>query len=173
MLSKRIEEALNKQVAIEAQSSHVYLTMASWVEAAGYEGATNFLYQHADEERQHMLKLVHFINERGGKAIIPALEQAKIDYSNLTEVFQRILDHEVWVTQTINELVHICLEERDYTTHNFLQWYVSEQIEEEALARAIMDKLALIGNDKGGMYLFDRDIASMVVTSAAAPGAAQ
>lgn len=173
MLSKRIEEALNKQVKIEAQSSHIYLAMASWVEAAGFEGATNFLYQHANEERQHMLKLVHFINERGGEAKIPALEEPKVDFANITEVFQEILDHEVYVTQTINELVHICLEERDYTTQNFLQWYVSEQIEEEALARAVMDKLALIGSDKGGLYLFDRDIASMNVTSAAAPGAIQ
>lgn len=173
MLSPRIEEALNKQVEIEAQSSHIYLAMASWVEAAGYEGSTNFLYAHSDEERMHMLKLVHFINERGGNAIIPSLTQPSVDFNNLTEVFQQILDHEVMVTQSINELVHICLEERDYTTHNFLQWYVSEQIEEEALARTVMDKLALIGNDKGGLYLFDRDIASMTVTSAAADNAGQ
>ena len=86
---------------------------------------------------------------------------------DLNHVFQDLHDHEVKVSQMINELVHICLEHRDYTTHNFMQWYVAEQIEEEALARTILDKLALIGNDKGGLYLFDRDIAQISVTSAA------
>ena len=87
----------------------------------------------------------------------------------LTHVFQDFLDHEVKVSSLINDLVHICLQNRDYTTQNFLQWYVAEQIEEEALARTILDKLKLIGDDKGGLYLFDRDVNQLMVTSAAAP----
>ena len=172
MLSKRIENGLNGQVTSEGNSSQYYLSMASWAELQGFEGTSEFLYKHAEEERMHMLKLVRFINERGGQAEIPALDQPPKAWKNITEMFQDLLNHELKVTNQINELVHISLEEKDYTTHNFLQWYVSEQLEEEALARSIMDKLKLIGNDKGGLYLFDRDIAGLVVTSAADPGAA-
>lgn len=158
MLSKKIEAALNGQVAIEANSSQAYLAMASWAENQGLSGTASFLYTHSDEERMHMLKLVKFINERGGKALIPALKQPGTNYSNITEIFKALLDHETKVTKEINSVVDLCLKEKDYTTHNFMQWYVSEQIEEEALARNLIDKLNLIGNDKGGLYLFDRDL---------------
>ena len=169
MLSKVIEEALNKQVTVEAASSQVYLAMASWAETRGYEGVSNFFYSQSDEERQHMLKLVKYVNERGGHAHIPEINEPSKMFDCLTHVFQDFLDHEVKVSSLINDLVHICLENRDYTTQNFLQWYVAEQIEEEALARTILDKLKLIGDDKGGLYLFDRDINQLTVTSAAAP----
>ncbi len=158
MLNKKVEEALNNQIQIEAESSQFYLAMASWAETEGLNGTAAFLYEHSDEERFHMLKLVKFINERGGHAIVPALKQPPITFESIQQIFQNLLDHEVAVTQSINEVVHICLQEKDYTTHNFMQWYVSEQIEEEGLARTIMDKLNMIGNDKGGLYLFDRDM---------------
>jgi ferritin len=158
MLSKKIEAALNGQVAIEANSSQAYLAMASWAENQGLSGTAAFLYTHSDEERVHMLKLVKFINERGGKAVIPALKQPGTNYKTITEIFKALLDHETKVTNEINSVVDLCLKEKDYTTHNFMQWYVSEQIEEEALARTLIDKLNLIGNDKGGLYLFDRDL---------------
>ncbi len=167
MLHKEIEEALNMQVASESDSSNLYLAMASWAETNGYEGSADFLYQHSDEERMHMLKLVKYINERGGHAKITSLGEPKRNFDSLTDVFEGLLNHELKVSEQINELVHICLQRRDYTTHNFLQWYVAEQIEEEALARSVMDKLKLIGNDKGGLYLFDRDVAQMSVISAA------
>jgi ferritin len=160
MLNTKIESALNKQVQLESESSQYYLAMASWAENNGYNGVANFFYKHSDEERTHMLKLVRYINERGGKAKIPALPAVTTSFKSLDAVFQNLLKHEVNVSNEINNMVEICLKEKDYTTHNFLQWYVAEQIEEEALARNILDKLNLIGNDKGGMYLFDRDLAS-------------
>ena len=169
MISKDIEAALNKQISAEANSSHLYLAMASWAETRGYEGVSNFFYSQSDEERQHMLKLVKYANERGGHAHIPEINEPSKMFDCLTHVFQDFLDHEVKVSSLINDLVHICLENRDYTTQNFLQWYVAEQIEEEALARTILDKLKLIGDDKGGLYLFDRDVNQLMVTSAAAP----
>lgn len=161
MLNPKIEKALNQQVHLEAESSQIYLSMASWAEVQGYEGIATFLYQHSDEERMHMLKLVKFINERGGHGVVPALKQPPSKFKGVKELFQQVLDHEILVSSEINKLVDSCLKEKDYTTHNFLQWYVSEQIEEEALARKIMDKLKLIGTDPGGMYFFDRDISSM------------
>lgn len=162
MLSEKIESTLNKQVQIEAQSSQVYLAMASWAEVQGFEGVSQFMYAHSDEERMHMLKLVKFINERGGHAMVPALEAPSPKFGSFKDMFQTLLDHEIMVSQAINDLVHITLEERDYATHNFLQWYVAEQIEEEALARNILDKINLIGDDKGGLYLFDSDIKQLV-----------
>jgi ferritin len=161
MLSKKIESLLNKQVELEAASSQYYLAMASWAEVTGFNGVSTFLYKHSDEERMHMLKLIQFVNERGGHGLVPSLKAPTTQFKGIQEVFEQILKHEIHVSAEINKLVDRCLAEKDYTTHNFLQWYVSEQIEEEALARRILDKLNLIGNDKGGMYLFDRDLQSM------------
>lgn len=161
MLNKKVEKALNDQVKVEAESSQAYLAMASWAEIHGFSGTATFLYHHSDEERMHMLKLVRFINDRGGHAIIPALKQPSRDYKSLNHVFKTLHDQEVQVTAEINGVVDICLKEKDYTTHNFMQWYVSEQIEEETLARNILDKLRLVGSDSGSLYLFDRDLVSM------------
>ncbi len=161
MLSESITKALNEQVALEGSSSQYYLAMASWAENNGLNGVSNFLYRQSDEEREHMLKLIRYINERGGKAIIPALSEPPREFDSLPNIFEQVLSHEVNVSKEINNLVGTCLNERDYTTHNFLQWYVAEQIEEEALAKSILDKLNLIGNDKGGLYLFDRDLSSL------------
>jgi ferritin len=167
MLTPTIEKALNEQIRIEAESSQFYLAMASWAETQGINGTAQFLYQHSDEERMHMLKLVRFVNERGGHAIIPKLDQPPKEFKGVRDVFEKLLKHETMVTDEINKVVDVCLKEKDYTTHNFMQWYVSEQIEEEALARTIMDKLNLIGNDKGGLYLFDRDLTSIAPDTAA------
>jgi len=161
MLNKKVEKALNEQIRIEAESSQAYLAMASWAEIQGYQGTAAFLYLHSDEERLHMLKLIRFVNDRGGKAIIPKLEQPAREYKSLRHIFTALHDHEVGVTADINNVVDICLSEKDYTTHNFMQWYVSEQIEEETLARNILDKMKLVGTDNSALYLFDRDLASM------------
>ncbi|MBK7886619.1 MAG: ferritin [Bacteroidetes bacterium] len=161
MISKKIEKLLNQQIDLEADSSSFYLAMASWAERSGYNGVSAFLYRHSDEERLHMLKLIKFVNERGGAALIPALKSPPINFKGVSEVFELLLKHEVKVSNEINKLVEHCLADKDYTTHNFLQWYVAEQIEEERLARNLLDKIKLIGSDKGGMYLFDRDLETM------------
>jgi ferritin len=166
MVSKKIEKELNNQILMEAESSQTYLAMASWADSQGYNGTVNFLYKHSDEERVHMLKLVRFLNDRGGQAVIPALSKPVDKYKSVSQMFRTLLEHEMKVTEMINHIVAICLEEKDYTTHNFLQWYVAEQIEEETLAKMIMDKLKLIGDDKGGLYLFDRDIETLSAPSA-------
>lgn len=168
MLSKNIEIALNKQIRIEAESSQTYLSMACWAEIQGLEGVANFMYAQSDEERLHMLKLIKYVNERGGQSIITDLKAPKTAFGNFKEMFEELYKHELFVSDSINKLVHITFEEKDYATHNFLQWYVAEQIEEEAQAKTILDKINLIGEDRGGLYLFDRDIQILSVTSAAA-----
>ncbi len=164
MVSQEIEEALNYQIKMEAHASMQYLAMASWAEINGFNGVAGFFYNQSEEERAHMLKLIKFVNERGGEAVIPALEAVKNDFKDLKHIFDTFLASEEAVTQNVNKIVFQCLEAKDYTVHNFMQWYVSEQAEEEALARTILDQLKIIGNDKGGLYLFDRDIEKVDVT---------
>lgn len=163
-MNTRVQEAINGQIAKEASSSYYYLAMASWAENQGLNGTAKFLYAQSDEERFHMLKLIKFINERGGKAVIPTITtQPPSEFDSLEKVFELLLEHEILVTQSVNNLVDICLQEKDYTTHNFVQWYVSEQLEEEATARTILDRIKLIDGDKGGMYIFDRDLEKSIV----------
>ncbi len=165
MLSKSVEEALNRQLKHEADSSQIYLAMASWAETQpGLQGVTEFFYAQSEEERQHMLKLMVYINERGRSGIVSALEQPTTKFPSLIKVFQEFMKNEIGVSESINDIVHLTLQEKDYATYNFLQWYVAEQIEEERLARTLNEKLELIGSDKGGMYLFDRDIVSYRAT---------
>jgi len=167
MIVKKVEELLNTQITVEAESSQIYLAMACWAEVKGLQGVAQFMYAQSDEEREHMLKLVKFVNERGGHARISALKAPNVTFNSFKDMFQMLLDHEIFVSESINELVHVTLQEKDYATHNFLQWYVAEQIEEEAMARTILDKINLIGDDKGGLYLFDRDIEQLTANSSA------
>ena len=162
-MNKRVEKALNEQVEKEASSSQFYLAMASWAEGQGLSGTAKFLYTHSDEERFHMLKLIKFINERGGEAVIASLKSPQKEFKSLETVFKMLLKHELMVTESINNLVDVCLQEKDYTTHNFVQWYVSEQLEEEALARTILDKIVLINGDNAGLYMFDRDLENATI----------
>ncbi len=163
-MNKKIEAVLNKQIKIEAESSQIYLSMACWAEVQGFEGVAQFMYAQSDEERAHMLKLIKYVNERGGHALITELAAPnKLSFENLKTMFQDLYKHELFVSKSINDLVGITFKEEDYSTHNFLQWYVAEQIEEEAQAKNILDKINMIGEDKGGLYLFDRDIQKMAV----------
>lgn len=168
MLSKNIEAALIKQIRIEAESSQVYLSMACWAENQGLEGVAQFMYNQSDEERMHMLKLIKYVNERGGHAIITDLKAPKTSFGTFQQMFEELYQHELFVSNSINELVHVTFDEKDYATHNFLQWYVAEQIEEEAQAKNILDKINLIGEDRGGLYLFDRDIQQLGAANAVA-----
>ncbi len=161
MLTKKVESALNEQIKLEFFSSHLYLSMASWAEVSGYKGSADFLFQHAEEERIHALKLFRYVNDRGGKAIAGTVEQPKDTYESIASVFKEILEHEILISSAINNLVGTCMDERDFTTTNFLQWYVTEQIEEESTFRTVLDKLNLLGDDKAKMYMFDNDIVKM------------
>ena len=156
MLKKKIEEMCNRQVEREGYSSNLYLAMATWAETSGFEGIAEWLYAQAEEEKGHMMKFIKYVNERGGNAVIPAFKKPPVDYKNIDEMFKEVLKHEEFITASINEIVTLTLEEKDYNTLNFLQWFVMEQVEEESSVRNIIDKLHLVG--KNNMYQFDRDI---------------
>jgi len=159
MLKKKIEDICNRQVEREGYSSNLYIAMASWAETSGFSGVAAWLYSQADEERLHMLKFIKYINERGGKAVMPALKKPAAEFKSVEDVFQEVLKHEEFVTASINEIVGLTLEEKDFNTNNFLQWFVMEQVEEEASVRTIIDKIRLVG--KINMYQFDKDILSL------------
>ena len=161
MLNKNVEKKLIEQIEKEGYSSNLYLAMASWAESNGFEGIAGWMYAQSDEERTHMLKIVKYVNERGGHALIGGLDEPPVDFSGIKALFEKVYEHEQMITASINDIVDVCLTEKDFTTHSWLQWFVNEQIEEEASVSAILDKLKLLGDQNNNLYLFDRDILGM------------
>jgi len=159
MLKNKVEEFLNRQVEREEYSSNLYLSMAVWAETTGLSGVAEWFYSQSDEERLHMLKFVKYINDRGGKAIIGAVKQPPSDFESINTIFLQVLKHEQFISESINEVVEVCAEEKDFTTQNWLQFFVNEQIEEEASVQLILDKLKLVGENN--LYMFDRDIMTL------------
>jgi ferritin len=168
MLSPKVLDALNKQVHMEANASQKYLAMACWCDANSMEGCARFFYRHTDEERMHMLKLVHYINDAGGKVVTPAIEQPQLEYSNVKEVFETAYLHEQKVSESIDNLIELCMLQKDKQTANFLQWYLNEQHEEEALYRTLIDRINLIGIEGRGLYFIDKEVDEISAKKAAA-----
>ncbi|MCH2044114.1 MAG: ferritin [Saprospiraceae bacterium] len=158
MLNEKVYKALNQQIEVEADSSAIYLAMASWCDKEGLAGCAQFFYAQSDEERMHMLKLVHYINEMDAHAIVPGLTAPKIDYPSIQDVFQIVYKQEKLVTESIHKIMDICNECNDHATIHFLQWYVAEQREEEAQVREILDKIRLIGSGGQSLYYIDKEI---------------
>jgi ferritin len=158
MLSAKIQEALNAQIVMEGNAAASYLAMASWCDGEGLSGCAAFFYAQSDEERMHMLKIVHYINEMDGRAIIPASHQPENDYESVQSLFKLVYEQEKEVTASINKLMSLCQEEHDHATMVFLQWYVAEQREEEAQVRDILDKIKMIGDGAQSLYYIDKEL---------------
>jgi len=161
MLKKSVEAALNQQIATEASASFLYLALASWCDMKGYEGAAGFLYKHSDEERMHMLRLFHYINNSGGYALAPKIDQPEYEHKSIAEIFRVVYASEIKVTESVNELVDLCNREKDFSTLHFIQWYVAEQYEEEVLFKSILDKLEMLGDDGKGLFMLDQYLLQM------------
>lgn len=164
MLSKKIEQALNEQIAKEAYASNSYLSMASWSETLSLRGCAAFFHAQSEEERVHMLKLFKYVNESGGHAIVPALKEPASKFKDIQESFEISLSQEKEVTASISKLVELTFNSKDYSSFNFLQWYVSEQHEEENLFRTILDLVALAGKEGRNLLILDSEIAKMKET---------
>jgi ferritin len=164
MLSKNMEKALNEQVNRELYSSYFYLAMDSYFAAAGLAGCAGWMRAQAQEELFHAIKIYDYINGRGGRAIMEAIDKPPSDWKSPLHVFEEVLAHERKVTAMINGLVNLAVDERDHATNNFLQWFVSEQVEEEASVGAVLDKFKLIGKDKSGLFAIDMELAKRVFT---------
>ncbi|MDP2723702.1 MAG: ferritin [Bacteroidales bacterium] len=169
MLNQKVQEAINAQIKKEEFSSRLYLSMAIWCETNGYPGAAAFLYKHTEEERMHMMKFVRYVNSRGGSAVVSDIEKPEDKFSSLNDIFTKILVHEEFITTSINNLYGVTMDEKDYTTGNFLQWFITEQLEEENLMRTILDKISLVGLDKAGMFHIDKELEGMATATKSAP----
>lgn len=161
MISKKIEEAFNKQIMEEENASRIYLSMASWCDVNGYPGAAAFFHRQTQEERFHALKFLQYINERGGHAKLESLPQPTLEFKNIKEVFELSLEHEKYVTKCINNLYELAIEEKDYASQNWLNWFLEEQVEEETSMNDILDKIELVRMDedgKRGFFMLDREL---------------
>ena len=162
MLSKAMVKQLNEHISLEFYSSNLYLQMSAWADLKGHEGCTAFLRAHAQEEMGHIHKLFNYVNETGAMAIIGEIKAPPSDYSSVGELFQKVYEHECFITGKINQLVAAALKEQDFSTFNFLQWYVSEQHEEEYLFQQVLDKIKIIGEKGSGVFFIDRAVAEML-----------
>lgn len=157
-LSKKLQEALNTQMTKEASASQIYLSYAAWVSNQGYGGIANFLFRHANEERNHMMKILEYILERGAKVKIESITIPSEDPTNIQNCFERIFEHEVDNTRGIYKLVKMSFEEEDWATWHFMQWFIKEQTEEETLALNLLDKIKIAGGvNANGEALYDLD----------------
>ena len=160
MLSDKMEAAINQQINAEMYSSYLYLSMATYFESISLGGLSNWMRQQAQEEMFHGMKMFDFVCERGGRVTLKAIDEPPSEWSSVLDVFENVLAHEQKVTGLINDLVNLALDERDHATNIFLQWFVSEQVEEEDSAGGLVDKLKLIGNDANGLFMLDTELAS-------------
>ena len=172
MLTKALVERLNQQINLEFYSSNLYLQMSSWCEHAGLEGCAEFMHQHAQEEMGHMQRLFNYVNETGAMAVLGQIDAPPTEYESIGDVFRKTYEHECLVTSRINELADVAMKETDYSTFNFLQWYVAEQHEEEKLFKSILDKIELIGADPKNLFFIDQEVRNKMVGAQAAPPSA-
>lgn len=160
MINEKVLVLLNDQIELEAFSSFQYLSMNAWLEFQGYPGAAAFMARQAEEEMMHMKKIFNYIAEAGGRAVVPAIPKPQEEFDSFKDVFETALNHERKITEAIHNIVFESQNTKDFTTFNFMQWYVSEQLEEESLFNTILDKITLLEKDGGSFYHLDNELAS-------------
>ncbi len=160
MLSKSIEEALNRQLNWELYSSYVYYSMAAYFDSIDLAGASQWMKSQTQEEVLHATKFYDYIVERGGRVVMDSIPAPKTEWASPIEAFEDALHHEEDVTRRINDIMNLAVSERDHATQIFLQWFISEQVEEEASVNAVVQKLKLAGGSPGGLFMIDRELAA-------------
>jgi ferritin len=167
-MNKTVEQAFNAHLNAEFYSAYLYLSMASYFAAQNLEGMTAWMRIQVDEERMHGLKFVQFINDRAGRVILEQIDKPKTDWSSPLEAFQDALEHERLISKKINTLVDLAIKESDHAANSFLQWFVTEQVEEEANVQAIVGKLALIKDNSMGLLMIDEQLGQRAPSAGAA-----
>lgn len=161
MLNAKMAERLNAQINLEFYSSNLYLQMSAWCGAQGLDGCAKFLRQQADEEMEHMHRLYDYVSQTGHMAKFGAIDAPPHEFKSVRAVFEQTYEHEQMITRSINELAGTAFELRDFSTFNFLQWYVSEQHEEEATFQNILDRMALLEGEEKALFFFDKEIEAL------------
>ena len=160
MLSKGIQDAINDQIHHEFHSAYVYLSMSAYLEAANFTGFAKWMRVQAKEEVNHAMRLFDYVNDRNGRVILKALEQPPANYNTVLEVFEQALQHEMKVTSLIHSLYELAKNENDYATQVALQWFINEQVEEEATASKVVDRLKIAGKDGAALLMLDNEMGS-------------
>jgi ferritin len=158
MLKPSLEKALNDQINAEIYSAYMYLSMSAWFDDAGLPGMAKWMKAQYQEEMFHADKFFHYVQERGGRVLLRAIEAPPTEWESALDVFEKTLDHERHVTSLINDLASLAIDERDHATHNFLQWFIAEQVEEEATADELVNQLRMVGKSGHGMLMIDREL---------------
>ena len=158
MLNKTMQDAMNEQIKNELYSAYIYLSMSAYFEETNLPGFAQWMRVQAQEEEAHAMKFYHFINERGGRVVLQAIEQPPIEFESPLDVFERTLEHEQLVTGLIHQLYALAIQEQDYASQIFLQWFVTEQVEEEDSATQIIEMLKLIGDKRHALLMLDREL---------------
>lgn len=164
MISEKMQEALNVQINKELYSAYLYLSMAAWCGSANLSGCANWMTIQAREEASHAEKFFRYLGERGGRVLLQPIEGPPTEWNSALEVFKEVYAHEQKVTGLIHGLVRLARGEDDYATENFLQWFVSEQVEEESSAAGIVERLKLAGDRGSGLFMIDRELGARVFT---------
>jgi ferritin len=164
MIGKKMELALNEQVNREMYSAYLYMAMSSWSDSKGMKGFANWFMVQYHEEMLHAMKIYEYIIRQGGKTLLQAIKEPPSSFSGPLDMFRKTLEHEHFITRSINELVDLAIEEKDHATHIFLQWYVTEQIEEEENDNTIIGQLEMMGDSKNGVYMLDKELAARMTT---------
>ncbi len=160
MLSKKLAAAINEQINAELWSGYLYLSMSTYFEDKGLSGMAHWMRHQAEEEQEHAMKFYKYMVERGERVLLKAIDAVETEFTGIVPVFEETLKHEQLVTSLINNLYSIAVDDKDYASQSFLNWYVDEQVEEEANAQEILDTLAIIGDKGNGLYMLDRQLGS-------------
>ncbi len=157
-MNQRVLDTINDQIKHELYSAYLYLAMSAHFEAAGLPGFAKWTRLQAEEETEHAMKFFDFVNERGGRVVLQAIDQPKVEFGSPLTVFEEILNHEKKVTGLINKLYEVALEEKDYAAQVMLHWFIEEQVEEENNAQGIVDKLSMAGENKAALLHLDHQV---------------
>ena len=162
MISKKLVDAFNEQINKELYSEYFYLAMAAWLDAENLPGCANFFKIQVQEERFHAMKMYDFVNERGGKVVLKAIGKPETEFASALEIFEKAYEHEQLVTSLINSLMDVAIEEKDHAAKSFLNWFIDEQVEEEASMDAIVGKLKMVGGNGHGLLMIDNELGARV-----------
>jgi len=159
-MNSKVESALNNQVNAEMYSSYLYLSMSAWADSQGMKGVSHWFKVQYQEELMHAIKIFDFINDRGGVPKLQAIAEPPSEWKNVVELFEAVFAHEQDVTKSVNNLYKLAHDENDHASSTFLQWFVSEQVEEEANVKDILDQLKLTGGQGSGLFMIDRELSA-------------
>ncbi len=163
MLSKEVEKAINNQIKNEYYSSYIYLSMAAYCESINMQGFAKWMRTQSNEEMKHAMRLFDYVIDRDGRVVLQSIPKPPLDFVSLAKIFQQVLDHEREVTSMINKLYELAINDNDHATSVELQWFISEQVEEEKSAKDILEKLKLAGDDPSALLILDHQLSERAV----------